>query len=51
MNMVLKFFDADLDPDPVWKKFGSGIQDKHPGSAVLQKFMPNTESFYKLPVP
>jgi hypothetical protein len=22
--------------DPGWKKFGSGIQDKHPGSATLQ---------------
>jgi hypothetical protein len=21
--------------DPVWKKFGSGIRDKHPGSATL----------------
>jgi hypothetical protein len=33
---MLKFFDAD----PVWKKFGSGmeiiwIRDKHPGSATL----------------
>jgi hypothetical protein len=28
---ILKFFDAD----PGWKKFGSGIQDKHPGSATL----------------
>jgi hypothetical protein len=30
---ILKFFDADTDPG--WKKFGSGIQDKHPGSATL----------------
>jgi hypothetical protein len=22
--------------DPEWKKFGSGIRDKHPGSAILQ---------------
>jgi hypothetical protein len=30
---ILKFFDADTDPG--WKKFGSGIRDKHPGSATL----------------
>jgi hypothetical protein len=23
--------------DPGWKKVGSGIRDKHPGSATLQK--------------
>jgi hypothetical protein len=23
--------------DPRWKKFGSGIRDKHPGSATLYK--------------
>jgi hypothetical protein len=28
---ILKFFDAD----PGWKKFGSGIRDKHPGSTTL----------------
>ncbi len=28
---VLKFSDAD----PGWKKFGSGIRDKHPGFATL----------------
>jgi hypothetical protein len=28
---IFKFFDAD----PGWKIFGSGIQDKHPGSATL----------------
>jgi hypothetical protein len=28
---ILKFFDAD----PEWKKFRSGIRDKHPGSAAL----------------
>jgi hypothetical protein len=22
--------------DPGWKKFGSGIRDKHPGSATLK---------------
>jgi hypothetical protein len=43
---ILKFFDADLgsgnrdgnnlDPlDPGWRKVGSGIRDKHPGSATL----------------
>jgi hypothetical protein len=37
----LKFFDADPGcgiekiSDPGWKKFGSGIRDKHPGSATL----------------
>jgi hypothetical protein len=25
--------------DPGWKKFGSGIRDKHPGSATLNKTM------------
>jgi hypothetical protein len=30
---ILKFFDAD----PGWEKVGSGIRDKHPGSATLQK--------------
>jgi hypothetical protein len=25
----------NLDPDPGWKRFGSGIQDKHPGSSTL----------------
>jgi hypothetical protein len=40
---ILKFFDADADPgilftlDPGWKQFRSGIRDKHPGSATLQK--------------
>jgi hypothetical protein len=28
---IFKFFDAD----PGWKKSGSGIRDKHPGSATL----------------
>jgi hypothetical protein len=28
---ILEFFDAD----PGCKKFGSGIRDKHPGSATL----------------
>ncbi len=40
---ILKFFDADPDPwsfqpwirDPGWKKTGSGIRDKPPGSATL----------------
>jgi hypothetical protein len=38
---ILKFFDADPGSgtetvrirDPGWKKVGSGIRDKHPGSA------------------
>ena len=49
---ILKFFDEDpgsgiRDPgsgmetvrirDPGWKKVGSGIRDKHPGSATLVK--------------
>jgi len=40
---ILKFFDEDPGSgmetvrirDPVWKKVGSGIRDKHPGSATL----------------
>ncbi len=40
---ILKFFDEDPGSgmetvrirDPGWKKVGSGIQDKHPGSATL----------------
>jgi hypothetical protein len=42
---ILKFFDEVRDPasgmetvrirDPGWKKVGSGIRDKHPGSATL----------------
>jgi hypothetical protein len=40
---ILKFFDEDPasgiwdgdSSDPGWKKVGSGIQDKHPGSATL----------------
>jgi hypothetical protein len=40
---ILKFFDEDLGSgmetvriwDPGWKKFRSGIRDKHPGSATL----------------
>jgi hypothetical protein len=40
---IFIFFDADADPDPGsrnlfdpgWKKFGSGIRDKHSGSITL----------------
>jgi hypothetical protein len=40
---ILKFFDKDPGSgmetvrirDPGWKKVGSGIRDKHPGSATL----------------
>jgi hypothetical protein len=40
---MLKFFDEDPGSgletvrirDPGWKKVGSGIRDKHPGSATL----------------
>jgi hypothetical protein len=40
---MLKFFDADpgsgmetvLIRDTGWKNVGSGIRDKHPGSATL----------------
>jgi hypothetical protein len=40
---ILKFFDEDPRSgmetvrirDPGWKKVGSGIRDKHPGSATL----------------
>jgi hypothetical protein len=42
---ILKFFDEDPGSgmetvrirDPGWKKVGSGIRDKHPGSATLTK--------------
>jgi hypothetical protein len=42
---ILKFFDADPGSgmetvrirDPGWKKVGSAIRDKHPGSATLPK--------------
>jgi hypothetical protein len=42
---ILKFFDEDPRSgmetvrirDPGWKKVGSGIRDKHPGSATLLK--------------
>jgi hypothetical protein len=33
---ILLFFDAD----PGWKIFGSGIRDKHPGSATLLPIIP-----------
>ncbi len=44
---ILKFFDEDpgsgMDTvrirDPGWKKVGSGIRDKHPGSATLAIYM------------
>jgi len=44
---ILKFFDEDPGSgmetvrirDPGWKKVGSGIRDKHPGSATLQCFI------------
>ena len=40
---ILKFFDEDPGSgmetvrirDPGWKRVGSGIRDKHPGSATL----------------
>ncbi len=46
---ILKFFDEDPGSgvvtvwirDPGWNKFGSGIGDKHPGSATLRKSMKN----------
>ncbi len=31
---ILKFFKF-FDADPGWKKFGSGMRDKYPGSATL----------------
>ncbi len=45
---ILKFFDEDPGSgmetvrirDPVWKKVGSGIRDKHPGSATLMTGVP-----------
>jgi hypothetical protein len=33
-NFVSRIRDGKIS-DPVWKKFGSRIQDKHPGSATL----------------
>jgi hypothetical protein len=43
---ILKFFDVDRDPhgknyirDPGWKELGSGIIDKHPGSATLVGYL------------
>jgi hypothetical protein len=47
---ILKFFDEDadpgifltLDPGSVMEKFGSGIRDKHLGSATLA----NMENYY-----
>jgi hypothetical protein len=33
---ILKFFEAD--PGSGMEKFGSGIQDKQPGSATLQGY-------------
>ncbi len=35
-SLLLLFLDQGSDVrDPVWIKLGSGIQDKHPGSATL----------------
>ncbi len=55
---LIKFFDADSgsgfrdgdssDRDPVWKKVGSGIRDKHPGSATLEKKHENLDSRYNI---
>jgi hypothetical protein len=45
---ILKFFDAD----PGWKKVGSGIRDKHPGSATLVASLvrkPAAVASYQLP--
>jgi hypothetical protein len=47
---ILKFFKADPgsgmeNSDPGWKKFGSRIQDKHPGSATLKYVL--TGTWYK----
>jgi hypothetical protein len=46
---MLKFFDADPGSgmekirirDPVWETFGSGLRDKHPGSATLLESLVN----------
>jgi hypothetical protein len=56
---ILKFFDVDPGSgmekirirDPGWKKFGSGIQIKHTGSATLHYSFPysiKTEDKIKL---
>jgi hypothetical protein len=39
---IFKFFDAD--PGPGMEKFGSGIRDKHPGSATLDIKPQNSEN-------
>jgi hypothetical protein len=47
---ILKFFDVDPNPgifltrDPGLKKFGSGIRDKHHGSATLLAAFSNSRS-------
>jgi hypothetical protein len=48
---ILKFFDEDPGSgmetvrirDPGWEKVGSGIRDKHPGSATLKDRLEETE--------
>jgi hypothetical protein len=48
---ILKFFDADADPDPGifstlvpgWKRFGSRVRDKHPGSVTLSVLRTNKQ--------
>jgi hypothetical protein len=42
LEIILKFFDADADPDLGFKNLfdpGSGIRDKHLGSATLADFL------------
>jgi hypothetical protein len=34
LNSLMRIRDGDSS-DPGWKKVGSGIRDKHPGSATL----------------
>jgi hypothetical protein len=52
---ILQFVDADSDPDPGsgnlfdpisgMEKFGSGNQNKHPGSATLPYYLYNSKAF------
>ncbi len=45
----MRIRDGDSS-DPGWKKVGSGIRDKHPGSATLMKTLHNFEDPYRNPL-
>ncbi len=46
VNSLMRIRDGDSS-DPGWKKVGSGIRNKHPGSATLLKFL-GSEYSHKL---